>query len=45
MKQAWKVVVGVHHLPLMTAEARRNHLRMKEEAASRLSLRIGWLGP
>ena len=45
MKQAWKVVEGVHHSHLMTVEARRNHSRMKEEVASRLSVPIGWLGP
>ena len=45
MKQVWKVVVGAHHSHLMTAEARPSRLRMKVEVASRLSVRIGWLGP
>ena len=45
MKQAWKMVVVAHRSPLMREAARRNCSRMKEEVASRLSVRIGWLGP
>jgi len=45
LKQAWKVAVGAHHSPLMRGAARRNRSRMTEEVASRLSERIGWLGP